>query len=146
MSVIARIHLRRTAAAASAVPLLFVLLAANRPGELERRLAHLAHYAPRPLEVRRLGGSSTAFDRRFYFFLESARRKLPEDVAGVAVFGPESEQARNLVAYQFAPLPAVVRPRPIPAGWIAAVYGPVRPPGWRHVADVSDGALMWPAP
>jgi hypothetical protein len=137
---------RRAAAAVFAALLLLVLLASNRPKELSRRLNHLAHYASRPLEVRRLGGSSTAFDRRFYFFLESARRKLPGNVAGVAVFAPDSEQARNLVAYQFAPLPAAVRPRPIPAGWIAAVYGPVRPPGWKHVADVSDGALMWPAP
>lgn len=136
---------RRAAAAVSFV-LLLLLLASNRPKELRRRIEHLSHYAPRPLEVRRLGGSSTAFDRRFFFFLESARRKLPEDVAGVAVFGPDSEQARNVVAYQFAPVPAVVRPRPIPPGWIAAVYGPVRPPGWRHVADVSDGALMWPVP
>jgi hypothetical protein len=146
VSILGRIGLRRAAAAGFAALLLVALLAANRPKELRRRLEHLAHYAPRPLEVRRLGGSSTAFDRRLYFFLESARRRLPPEARGVAVFAPESEQARNLVVYQFAPLPAVVMPRPIPEGWIAAVYGPVRPPGWKHVADVSDGALMWPAP
>ena len=32
------------------------------------------------------------------------------------------------------------------AGWIAAVYGPQRPAGWRLVAEVPGGALMWPAP
>ena len=137
--------MRRAAAAVSFV-LLLLLLSSNRPKELRRRIEHLAHYAPRPLAVRRLGGSSTAFDRRFYFFLESARRQLPAGVKGVAVFAPDSEQARNLVAYQFAPLPATMAPRRIPAGWIAAVYGPRRPPTWKNVADVSDGALMWPAP
>jgi hypothetical protein len=146
VSVVGRMDVRRAAAAAFSVVLLLLMLSSNRPKELRRRLAHLVHYAPRPLEVRRLGGSSTAFDRRFYFFLESARRRLPAGVKGVAVFAPDSEQARNLVAYQFAPLPGIVSPRRIPAGWIAAVYGPRRPPSWQHVADVSDGALMWPAP
>ena len=141
-----RIPIRRAAAAALSLLLLLLLLAANRPKELRRRITHLSHYAPRPLEVRRLGGSSTAFDRRFYFFLESARRQLPAGVKGVAVFATDSEQARNLVAYQFAPLPAAITPRHIPAGWIAAVYGTGRPPSWKLVAEVSDGALMWPAP
>lgn len=135
---------RRKAAIACAAALLALLVAAGRPEKLPGRARLLRHYATRPLAVRRLGSSSSAFDRRFFFFLESARLKLPPGTRGVAVFAPPSEQARNVVAYQFAPLPALVAPPTVPGGWVAAIYGPVRPAGWRHVADVSDGALMTP--
>lgn len=137
---------RRKAAVVCAAALLFAVLVANRPSDVAKRLRFLRHYAPRPLPVRRLGGSSSAFDRRFFFFLESARLKLPPGTAGVAVFATPSEQGRNVVAYQFAPLPALTAPRAVPRGWVAAIYGSRRPAGWRHIADVSDGALMAPPP
>ncbi len=117
--------------------------ASTRPGELARRWRLLSHDANRDPALRRLDGSSAAFDRRFFFFLESVRRSLPADARGLAVRGASpSEAARNLVAYQFSPLPALLDPREIPGGWVLAVYGPSRPDGWREIARVSDGALL----
>jgi hypothetical protein len=119
----------------------------NRPGELARRLRLVAHDAGRDLAVRRLDGSSAAFDRRFFFFLESARRGLPPGASGVAVEAPSrTEAARNLVAYQFAPLPALLAPPEVPEGWVLAVYGSARPAGWQEIARVPGGALLVRAP
>jgi len=119
----------------------------NRPRELARRLRLIAHDAGRDLAVRRLDGSSAAFDRRFFFFLESARRGLPPGAAGVAVEAPSRTDAvRNLVAYQFAPRPALLAPPEVPEGWVLAVYGNARPAGWREIVRVPGGALLVRAP
>jgi hypothetical protein len=123
--------------------LLFFAAASTRPGELVRRWRLLAHDANRDPTLRRLDGSSAAFDRRFFYFLESVRRSLPPHTRGLAVRGPSpGEAARNLVAYQFSPLPALLDPREVPSGWVLAVYGTSRPDGWREIARVSDGALL----
>lgn len=136
---------RLTIGAASALVLL--LLARNPPRELAERVRFLVAYAPRSIAVRRLGGSSTAFDRGFFVFLESARRKMPRGVAGVAVLVPDPSEAQlYLAAYEFAPIPASLAPSQIPAGWIAALYGTQRPPGWRVLAEVTGGALLAPGP
>jgi hypothetical protein len=128
---------------ADAFLLLLLLAAPNRPRELARRVRLLSHDAARDLALRRLDGSSAAFDRRYFFFLESARRRVPPTATGVALWMPSpSEAARNLAAYQFAPLPALLRPREVPSGWVLAVYGPERPEGWREITRVSDGALF----
>lgn len=127
--------------------LLFLIVTPTRPRELARRLRLLAHDATRDLAVRRLDGSSAAFDRRFFYFLESARRKLPPDARGIAFYEATPRMpARVLALYQFAPLPVVMSPEEVPPGWILAVYGPWRPPGWREIAAVSDGALLERAP
>src|SRR5262249_48134898 len=109
------------------------------PSEIARRLRLIRHDAGRDLALRRLDGSSAAFDRRFFFFLESARRALRSGARGVAVRGAAaSESARNLIAYEFAPRPALASPPgDPPAGWILAVYGSERPEGWREIARVS---------
>ena len=126
---------------------LFLAIRPNRPAELARRLRLLAHDSGRDLALRRLDGSSAAFDRRFFFFLESARRRLPPGATGVAVRGRAPAQAaRDLVAYQFAPLPAILESGEVPAGWILAIYGSERPQGWREIARVSDGAIFARAP
>lgn len=134
---------RRVAVLAFAFLVLLFGAQPNRPGELARRLRLLARDAGRDLAVRRLDGSSAAFDRRFFFFLESARRGLPSGAAGVAVVAPSpTEAARNLVAYQFAPRPALLAPREVPAGWALAVYGSERPEGWREIARVPGGTVL----
>lgn len=134
---------RRVALAAFGFLLLVLIAGPNRPRELSRRLRLVVHDAGRNLALRRLDGSSAAFDRRFFFFLESARRRLPPGAAGVAVqVTAPTEAHRDLVLYQFAPLPALLSPRAVPDGWVLAVYGAVRPEGWREVVRVSGGALL----
>lgn len=134
---------RRVALAAFGFLLLVLVAAPNRPRELSRRLRLVAHDAGRDLALRRLDGSSAAFDRRFFFFLESARRRLPPGASGVAVEVPAPTEAfRDLALYHFAPLPALLVPREVPEGWVLAVYGSARPGGWREVARLSGGALL----
>jgi len=136
---------RKLAVAASFAVLLALFLLQNAPGELRRRVAVLARAPSRELAVRRLEGSGAAFDRRYFFFLESARRRLPRGVPGVAIFTPQpTRDALYLASYQLAPVPVLLSPRQVPPRWIAAVYGPARPPGWRTLLPVSDGALMLP--
>ena len=136
---------RRGVAALGVLLVVFAFGARSvHPDELARRLRLVRHDAGRDLAVRRLDGSSAAFDRRFFYFLESVRRALPPGAAGVAVRGaPAAQAARDLAAYEFAPLPAL--PSALlgetPEAWILAVYGPERPEGWRPIAKVSDGAL-----
>jgi hypothetical protein len=136
---------RRLALLGYAVLVLFLLVAPTRPRELARRVRLLAHDANRDPALRRLDGSSAAFDRRFFYFLESARRRLPAGAAGVAFYEPSPRMpSRVLALYQFAPLPVRIAPREeeVPPGWVLAVYGPWRPAGWREIAKVSDGALL----
>jgi len=134
---------RRVALAAFGFLLLVLIAAPNRPRELSRRLRLVAHDAGRDLALRRLDGSSAAFDRRYFFFLESARRRLPARAAGVAVQVPAPTEAfRDLALYVLAPLPALLAPRVVPDGWVLAVYGPARPEGWREIALVAGGALL----
>jgi hypothetical protein len=136
---------RRRVAAAAAVFLAVVLLARNSPRELAERMRYLVAYAPRELAVRRLGGSSAAFDRRFFLFLESARRSLPKRTRGVIILPPAAgEPALYLAAYVFAPVPVAFAPARVPPNWIVAVYGSQRPGGWSVVAEVRGGALMAP--
>ena len=130
--------------AASAV-LLAIFLLSEPPRLLARRAAFLAASASRPLADRRLGGSGAAFDRRFFAFVEAARRALPAGVEGVAL-----ETARGgddelyLASYHLAPAPVVRAPRPIPPRWAAATYGVAPPAGWRVIAALPGGALSVP--
>lgn len=137
---------RKLVVLAASAAFLVILLLQNPPGELRRRIAVLARAPSRGLAVRRLEGSGSAFDRRYFFFLESARRRLPPGVRGVAIFTPRpTPEALYLASYHLAPVPVLLAPRQVPPRWIAAVYGPaMRPPGWRVLAPVSDGALMLP--
>ena len=132
----------------AAAGLLAVLLLARASlRETLRRAVSLDHHARQEPAVRRLGGTAAAFDRAFFLFLESARRRLPPGAAGVAILGaPATEQALHLASYHLAPLPVLVAPRAIPAGWVTAVYGPERPPGWRLLAEVPGGAVLEPTP
>jgi hypothetical protein len=134
---------RRLVALAGYLLLLVTLAAAVRPSELARRARFVSRDSGKDLAQRRLDGSSAAFDRKYVFFLESARRRLPPGTPGVAVLAPSPTEAhRNLALYAFAPRPALVAPPRIPEGWVLAVYGAEAPDGWRPVVSVAGGALF----
>ena len=128
---------------AAAGALLALLLATQPLAELPRRARSVSRFAPRELAVRRLGGSGTAFDRRYFAFLENARRRLPGPAAGVAIFGaPSDEPYTYLANYVLAPRPVRLSPDGLPAGWVAASYGGGAPPGARVVTEW-DGGTLW---
>lgn len=121
--------------------------------ELPQRWRKLAAFAPKELAVRRLGGSGTAFDRRFFSFLENARRRIPRSAKGVIVLRAEGEANVYLATYTFAPLPVSFGYRhappgtpPVPSGWVVAVYGAQPSPGERVLATLPEGVLREPAP
>jgi hypothetical protein len=110
-----------------------------------RRVRSVSRFAPRELEVRRLGGSGAAFDRQYFSFLENARRRLPVSAEGVALYGvPPGEPYVYLAHYVFAPRPVRFAPENPPAGWVAAIYGAARPPDARVLDEWEDGALVVP--
>jgi len=130
-------------AAVAAVLLLLLLLVSQPWAEFPRRLRTLEAFGGKELAVRRLGGSGAAFDRRYFSFLENARRRLPRTAASVILSGvPEDEAHLYLAAYQLAPrtvaFSGVERP---PAGSVVAVYG--RQPGAseRALAILPEGFL-----
>ena len=136
---------RRLAAVAAATLLLVLFLLQNRPAELSQRVVFLRSSASQELALRRLGGSGAAFDRRYFAFLESARRKIPPGTRGVAIFvDPPTKPALYLASYTLAPVPVVLAPRQVPPRWIAAVYGQTPPAGWRVLATLPGGALLAP--
>jgi hypothetical protein len=131
--------------AAVALALLLAWRALQDP--VARRVRSLTAFATRELAVRRLGGSSAAFDRRYFIFLESVRRKLPMHAAGVVVATPApGDPALYLAAYTMAPIPVALWPASVPREWLLAVYGPERPPGWKVISELPGGALLAPAP
>jgi hypothetical protein len=136
---------RRLAASAAATLLLALFLLQNRPGELRQRIVFLRRSASQELALRRLAGSGAAMDRRYFAFLESARRRIPPGTRGVAIFrNPPTKPALYLASYVLAPIPVVLAPRQVPPRWIAAVYGESPPAGWRVLATVPGGALLAP--
>ena len=130
---------------AAAAALLALVLAAQPWGELPLRARKIVAYAPRDLAVRRLGGSGTAFDRSYFSLLENARRRLPLDVEGVALYGvPPGDAYIYLANYVFAPRPVRVLTEAPPAGWVAVIYGPARPRDARILHEWEEGALAVP--
>lgn len=140
---------RRAAAGAAAVLLLALVLASQTWAELPRRVRVLAAFAPKELAVRRLGGSGTAFDRRYFSFLENVRRSVPASAKGVMFVGvPEDEIHFFLADYQFAPQPMFFG-RPggeLPAGWVTATFGPQPAPDVIVLARFPEGYLEGPRP
>ena len=141
---------RRAVAAAAAV-LLLALVVANQPlAELPRRVRTLIAFAPKELAVRRLGGSGAAFDRRYFSFLENARRRILRAIPGVDLGAPPDPAYLYLAAYYLAPIEVVDRGQlsqegPAP-GWITAEFG-AHPPSEQGVfARLPEGALFGPAP
>jgi len=133
-------------AAAAAVLLLALMLAAQPLSEIPRRLRSLATFAPRELAVRRLGGSGAAFDRRYFSFLENARRRLPREATTVFLVGVPGDEAHiYLATYQLAPRMVAFLEHghgTPPTGSILAVYGR-RPGEAEHVlAVLPEGYLV----
>ena len=112
-------------AAVAAVLLLLLLLVSQPLAEVPRRLRTLEAFGGKELAVRRLGGSGTAFDRRYFSFLENARRRIPPGISVVFLRGvPADEPHLYLATYALAPR-AVVNggPETPPPGSVVAVYG-----------------------
>jgi hypothetical protein len=144
---------RRSAAGAAALLLFALVLASQSWAELPRRVRFLSAFAPKELAVRRLGGSGTAFDRRWFSFLENARRRLPRSAKGIIIFGtPGSEPLIYLASYQFAPLPVSFDYQRghdiplVPPGWVVAQYGDTRAPFRGPVTTLPEGVLWWAVP
>ncbi len=134
---------RRLGALAASAVLFFLFLLQNRPGELVRRAVFLRETASRELPLRRLAGSGAAFDRSYFVFVESARRRIPPGVPGVAISMEQpTTAALYLASYVLAPVPVLLAPKQVPPRWIAAVYGPDRLAGWREIAPVPGGMLL----
>ena len=135
-------------AAVAAVLLLLLLLSSQPLAEVPRRIRTLEAYGGKELAVRRLGGSGAAFDRRYFSFLENARRRLPRTTTAVLLSGvPEDEAHLYLAAYQLAPL-TVDFARPVfeaghPAtGAVIAVYGRQPSESEHAIAVLPEGFLM----
>jgi len=142
---------RRRIAGAAAGLLLALILLGQSWAELPRRVRFLAAFAPKELAVRRLGGSGTAFDRRYFSFLENARRRMPVDTPRVALKRPPGEGPYlYLAAYWLAPrevVDAKLLSQWGPArGWVTAAYGVSPPVGAGAViAQLPEGTLFGPA-
>ncbi|HMF08954.1 MAG TPA: hypothetical protein VKJ00_07445 [Thermoanaerobaculia bacterium] len=138
---------RRRMAVGAAAALALLLAWRTLEDPVARRVRSVTAFATRELAVRRLGGSSAAFDRRYFIFLESVRRKLPPRTAGVVIATPApGDPALYLAAYTLAPVPVALSPARAPREWLLAVYGPGRPPGWNVISEFPGGALLAPAP
>lgn len=136
---------RKLAALSAGAVLLVLFVLVNSPRELRRRVAYLTRSASLEPAARRLGGSGTAFDRRFFVFLETLSRRLPRDVVGVAILTPRpSPEALHLASYALAPVPVVMAPARVPPRWLAAVYDLPPPPGFRILARLPGGELLAP--
>jgi len=141
---------RRAAAGAAAVLLLALVLASQRWRELPRRVRTLAAFAPKELAVRRLGGSGTAFDRRYFSFLENVRRSIPPSAKGVVIVHVPDDPAHVYLAnYALAPREVTfgfatnnVRV----SGVIVATYGPPFPPDAGVLARFPEGYVEGPFP
>jgi hypothetical protein len=139
-------RLRRTVAAVAFV-ILFIYLAGGNPlPEFRSRLAILRQSVVRDLPRRRLEGSAAAFDRRFAALVLAARDALPPGTTGVALYasGIPEWGGLYLAIYEFAPIPVIIAPRRVPAGWLALTYGPAAVEGLRVVRRFEGGALLAP--
>ena len=143
--------MRAKIAGAAAGLLLALILLGQSWAELPRRVRSLAAFASKELAVRRLGGSGAAFDRRYFSFLENARRRMPVDTPGVVLVRPPGDPSYlYLGAYWLAPREVVEARRMShhgpPRGWVTAAYGVFRPEGSGGVvARLPEGTLLGPA-
>jgi len=141
------VTLRRLAVLVAFSFLLLFFLRRISVQEIRGRLGNLRRSASQDLRTRRGEGLSAAYDRRFYSeFLSSVRRALPRGCQGLALYAPGVPEwgGLYLAVYDFAPLPVAIAPQRVPAGWVAAVYGPERPAGWKLLRDLPNGALLDP--
>jgi len=133
---------------ASFAALLFFLTGGNPLPDLRARLSVLRGSVGENLRARRLAGSAAAYDRRFFEGILAARDALPPGSKGVAVYAPAVPEwgGLYLAVYHFAPVPVLIAPSRVPAGWLAICYGQDPRPGWRVVRPLPGGALLMPSP
>jgi hypothetical protein len=142
---------RRRIAGGAVALLAALILLGQSWAELPRRVRSLAAFAPKELAVRRLGGSGAAFDRRYFSFLENARRRMPVDTPGVVLVRPPGDPSYlYLAAYWLAPREVVEAGRMShhgpPRGWVTAAYGVFPAEGAGGVvARLPEGTLLGPA-
>ena len=141
-------RVRRAVVFVAAAALGVLLVRRQSLPEVRGRLAYLRASAEQPLAARRLGGSSTDFDRNLFRLLEWARQRLRPDTPGVAVITerPIAGRRAYLAVYHLAPIPTVVLPERLPEGWLLLMQGPRRPEGWRVLSEIDIGALLAPSP
>jgi hypothetical protein len=139
---------RRAAAGAAAVLLLGLVVASQSWAELPRRVRVLVTFAPRELAVRRLGGSGTAFDRKYFSFLENARRRIPPETVAVMLSTDRTEAERYLATYYLAPLPVFAGTPAdhwvLPQGWLIVAYGLHPTSDIGVFARLPEGVLLGP--
>jgi hypothetical protein len=137
---------RRVAALAASAFLLFALLRRTASEDLRGRAAVIRHAFSLSAPERRAGGGATAYDRAFFPLLERARRELPVDARGVALYAPSLPEWGGLyyAVYHLAPVPVAIAPERVPPGWVALAYRTPGPPGLRVLREWPDGALLVP--
>ena len=141
---------RRGIAGGAAGLLLALILLGQSWAELPRRVRSLWAFAPKELAVRRLGGSGTAFDRRYFSFLENVRRRLPPETTRVALETPSGDPAYlYLASFWLAPRAVGEFDRHAGSGGsVVAAYDVLLPEGAGGVlARLPEGVLLepWPA-
>ncbi len=140
--------MRRAAAGAAATLLLALVLASQSWSELPPRARVLATFAQKELAVRRLGGSGTAFDRKFFSFLENVRRRIPDGTAAVVLRPAYRDIHLYLASYALAPLPVYVDSFSdhwvLPKDWLIAAYGEDPTYDFGVFARLPEGVLLAP--
>jgi len=131
---------------ASGLFLAFLLARAGLVREITSRVEILRRFGGEDARIRRMAGTSAAYDRRFFEFLERARLAVPPESRGLALYAPGIPEwgGRYLAIYHLAPLPVAVDPERVPPAWLAVVYGAEPPTGWRVLRELPGGALLTP--
>lgn len=126
--------------------LIVFFLNGNPAREILGRIAVLRRSTALDFRGRRLEGSAAAYDRRFAALVLAARESLPPGTRGVALYAPGIPEWGGLflAIYEFAPIPVIIAPRRVPAGWVALTYGPAVLEGLRVVRSFEGGALLAP--
>jgi hypothetical protein len=137
---------RRVAALAAFSFLLFTLLRRTASEDLRGRAAIIQRAFSLSAAERRAAGGATAYDRAFFPVLERARRELPMDARGVALYAPSVPEWGGLyyAVYHLAPVPVAIAPEEVSPGWVALAYRTPGPPGLRILREWPDGSLLAP--
>ncbi|MFN2387625.1 MAG: hypothetical protein ABR576_15320 [Thermoanaerobaculia bacterium] len=137
---------RRVAALAAFTLLLFALVRRTTSEDLRGRAAIIRRAFSLSAAERRAAGGATAYDRAFFPVLERARRELPVDARGVALYAPTLPEWGGLyyAVYHLAPVPVAIAPEEVPPGWVALAYRAPGPAGLRVLREWPGGALLVP--
>lgn len=137
---------RRAAAFAAYSFLLFALVRRTGSEDLRGRAAIIRRAFTLSAAERRAERGATVYDRAFFPLLERARRELPVDARGVALYAPSLPEWGGLyyAVYHLAPVPVAIAPEKVPPGWVVLAYRTSGPAGLRVLREWPDGALLAP--